>query len=196
MKNNFTVQDIKNILIKFTPKTPPPPEGFKAASVLIPFYCTSDALSLIFMKRPDYPGPHGGQISFPGGSKDGTDKDDLSVALRETEEEFGIDRDDIEIFGGLSTEYTEVSKYWVTPFVGWVPYPYEFRTSETEVERLIIIPLSHLMDPANFAKDSYNWKGYKVPSYLYTYGDDVIWGLTARILFNFFSLLRKETNPE
>lgn len=147
------------------------------------------------MKRPETPGPHGGQISFPGGARDESDKDDVSVALRETEEEIGVDRNTIEVWGGLKTEFTLVSKYWITPFIGRIPYPSTFKPSKDEVDRLLIVPLSHLMDDANSSLDKYNWKGVEFPSYLFKYKEDVIWGLTARVLYNLISLLTtgKET---
>ncbi|MBU3918155.1 CoA pyrophosphatase, partial [bacterium] len=182
-------QKIKSILADYSPKMEPAPPGFRAASVLIPFYSRTDDLSLIFMKRPDYPGAHGGQISFPGGGIDEKDEDNLSAALRETEEEIGVNRNVVEVWGGLNTKHTRVSKYWVTPFVGRVPYPYDFDLCEKEVERLLIIPFSHLLDPKTFSVDSYNWKGYDFQTYIYKCGEDIIWGLTARILNNFISLL-------
>ncbi len=194
--NEFSEQEIKSVLAGFNPKNASPPSGLRPASVLIPFYPEPDGLSLIFMMRPDDPGPHGGQISFPGGSRDPHDKDDLSAALRETEEEIGVDRNAIEVWGGLNTQHTSASKYWVTPFVGQVPYPCDFTPNKVEVERLIIVPFAHLTDPANFEAGEYSWRGYDFPSYLYTYGEDVIWGLTARILFDFISLLTQGRERE
>ncbi len=191
MTTTFTEKDIKTSLKQYDPEVLPVPADFKPASVLIPFYSDPRSLSLIFMKRPDYEGPHGGQISFPGGAKDESDGSNLGAALRETEEEIGVSRDVIDIWGGLKAEFTSVSRYWVTPFVGLVPFPYSFKPNEAEVERLLIIPLDHLLNPENFSIDTYNWKGFEFPSYLYTFNDDVIWGLTARILFNLISLLTK-----
>ncbi|MBU2513124.1 CoA pyrophosphatase [bacterium] len=193
MTINFTEEEIKISLQQYDPEVLPAPDSFKSASVLIPFYSDPEGLSLIFMKRPDYQGPHGGQISFPGGAKDETDGSNLHAALRETEEEIGVSREVVDIWGCLKAQFTSVSRYWVTPFVGLVPFPYQFKPNQAEVERLLIIPLDHLLNPASFSIDTYNWKGFEFPSYLYTYNDDVIWGLTARILFNLISLL---TNGE
>ena len=181
--------DIKEILSRHKPSIEPKPDGYKSASVLIPFYSQPDGLSIVFMKRPDYPGAHGDQISFPGGARDDLDQDDRYTSLRETEEEIGISRETIEIWGRLKTEHTSVSRYWISPFVGSIPYPSSFAPDDNEVERLLIIPLKHLMNPEHFSIDTYNWKGFSFPSYLYKYKRDVIWGLTARILFNLISLL-------
>ncbi len=189
MSPDYSPNTIKAFINSYNPPQKTPPNGYKQASVLIPFYFQKSEFSLVFMKRPDYEGPHGGQISFPGGGKDSADTNDLDTAVRETEEEFGIYREDIEIWGKLQPQYTTVSKYWVTPFVGLVKSSAEFQPSSDEVERLLIIPLNHLTDEANFSIGDYNWKGFDIPSYLYQYGDDIIWGLTARIVFNLLSLL-------
>jgi 8-oxo-dGTP pyrophosphatase MutT (NUDIX family) len=189
MANGLTETEIKDLLSGYKPVLEPKKSGFKAASILVPFYPHPDGLSIVFMKRPDSTGPHGGQISFPGGGRDKSDQDDLSVALRETEEEIGVQRDLIEVWGGLKTEFTMVSRYWVTPFVGKIPYPGTFCPSKDEVDRLLVIPFEHLMNPNYFSLEKYNWKGLEFPSYLYKYKDDVIWGLTARVLYNLISLL-------
>lgn len=189
MKTEFSLAEIKSKLADYNPEKKHLPEGFKPASVLVPFYETPEGLSIILMKRPENQGPHGGQISFPGGSRDEQDTDDLSVALRETEEEIGVDRDQIEVWGGLKAEYTSISRFWISPFVGSVPYPWQFQPNESEVERLLVVPFSHLIDSATFSVGTYRWKGFEVPSYLFNYKEDVIWGLTARILNNLILLL-------
>ncbi|MFH2131728.1 MAG: CoA pyrophosphatase [bacterium] len=190
MKTDFTAEEIKDRLRQYQPEIVPAPRHLKPASVLIPFYENEDGLSLIFTMRHDYPGVHGAQISFPGGKMDDGDADELAAALRETEEEIGVNRDEIEIWGGLSTQQTMASSYWITPFVGQIPYPYEFKPDPAEVERLIIIPFSHILNPRNSTYGDYEFRGYTFPSQMYTYGTDVIWGLTARILKSFITFLR------
>lgn len=196
MANDLTETEIKLRLSRYRPEKPDIPEDFKAASVLVPFYMQPEGLAIVFMKRPENQGPHGGQISFPGGSREVSDQTNLSAALRETEEEFGIARDTIEVWGRLQPQFTSVSRFWVTPFVGKLPYPGNFNPNKDEVERLLVIPFAHLTHPDSFAIDTYRWRGYDVPSYLYRFKDDVIWGLTARILFNLITLLNtgKESN--
>ena len=196
MKTEFSAADIKARLSHLKPTIKSAPENQRPASVLVPFYENENGLSLIFMMRPDYPGVHGAQISFPGGKNDAGDKDELSTALRETEEEIGIRRDDIEVWGRLSTFQTQSSWYSVTPFVGKIPHPYEFNPDPKEVDRLIIVPFAHILDPMNSSYGDYEFKGHTFPSQMYRYGDDVIWGFTARILKSFISFLRtgQETN--
>jgi len=195
MNNEFTIDKIKNILAGHSPRKSEPQKGYKPASVLIPFYPDKNGLSMVFMKRPEVPGPHGGQISFPGGRRDPEDESCLAAALRETEEEIGVDRNVIEVWGRINQSHTLGSGYWISPFVGLVPYPYEFKPNNVEVERLIIVPFSHLLDPANFSEGTYDWGGQTWMTQLYTYGDDVIWGLTARLLYNFLTLLTSGQEP-
>jgi len=190
MKAKFTIDEIKTRLVHYQPKSPPPPIGKRAASILIPFYSTPQGLSLVFMKRTEDPGPHGGQISFPGGSKDVTDRDDEFTAIRETEEEFGVERQKIQIWGGLNSLATGGSNFWITPFIGSIATPCRFNPNPAEVERLIIIPFSHLLNSSNFTIGPYRWRNFTIISPLYTYHEDIIWGLTARIIQNLISLLR------
>lgn len=194
MKINFSAHEVRERLSNYHPVIAPPPDHLRPASILIPFYPDEKkGLSLIFMMRPDYPGRHGAQISFPGGKMDPGDTDELSTALRETEEEIGVDRSVIEVWGGLNTQQTMASSYWITPFVGQIPYPYEFNPDPSEVDRLIIVPFSHILNPSHSTYGDYNFRGYEYPSYMFTYGEDVIWGLTARILRSFISFLRTGT---
>lgn len=190
MKTEYSEKEIKEILANHHPRHVPPPSDRKPASVLIPFYNTPDGLSLIFMKRPDYPGIHGDQISFPGGGREAGDRDDLETALRETEEEIGVKPDQVTQWGALSTQQSLTSKYWITPFIGAIPYPCDFRIDEREVERLIIIPFSHLLHPDTYTYGYYHWKGMAFESDLYQYGNDIIWGLTARMLNSLIALIR------
>jgi 8-oxo-dGTP pyrophosphatase MutT (NUDIX family) len=190
MKTDFSTAEIKERILQNTPNIVPCPDHLKPASILIPFYENENGLSLIFMMRPDYPGVHGAQISFPGGKQDASDEDQLSVALRETEEEIGVNREDIEVWGALSSRQTGMSNYWITPFVGRIPYPYEFKPDPAEVDRLIIIPFAHLLDPRYATYGDFDFKGHTFPSQMYTYGDDVVWGLTARVLKGFISFMR------
>ena len=187
---DYSEKTIRSILLGHQPSHVPPPPGRKPASVLIPYYPAPEGLSLVFMKRPDYPGVHGDQISFPGGAREAGDKDDLETALRETEEEIGVRREDVEIWGALSSQQTLSSHFWITPFIGRIPYPYAFDIDPREVERLIIIPFSRLLAPETYDYGTYNWKGLDFESDLYQYGDDVIWGLTARMLNHLIHLIR------
>ncbi len=189
MIKTFTAREIKRIMAAYEPEAREPEKGMKPASVLIPFYPDPENLSVIFTKRTNHLPSHSGQISFPGGGRDPEDEDDLATALRETHEEIGVEPDVVETWGGLNPETTVGSGYWVSPFVGIIPFPYEFKLNTYEVARLVIVPLSHLLDPANVTSGMSIWEGREYRAFEYTYGRDVIWGATARMLNNFLNLL-------
>lgn len=158
------------------------------AAVLVLLYEHKDEIHVIFQKRTDSVRDHKGQISFPGGAADLGDLDLLDTALRETHEEIGVARHDIDVLGRLDDMIT-LSNFRVTPYVGWLAsYPYEWRFSDEEVAYLLEVPLRHLLDPATLIPDrrSINGRDYVFQSY--QWGDDLIWGATARMLTNFLDI--------
>jgi 8-oxo-dGTP pyrophosphatase MutT (NUDIX family) len=192
---HFSAQDVRQILGRHQPKTAELAEGLRSAAVLAPFYLNPDGLSLIFTKRTEHLDQHSGQISFPGGRRDPEDANRLGTALRETHEEIGVRPEDVEVWGRLNQEAT-ITKFSVSPFVGAIPYPYDFKLNHHEVERLIIVPLDHLLDPANFQVEDFPWEGRIYKTYRYPYQGDVIWGATARMVYNLLTLLRTGREPE
>lgn len=194
MTTEFTAQEIKNIIAGHNPSTGELGEGFRPASVMALFYEGPDGLSIIFTKRTNHLVQHSGQISFPGGMRDPEDDSPLTTALRETYEEIGVNPDDVEVWGRLNQEAT-ISDFSVAPFVGMAPAPYEFVLNTHEVERLIIVPLKHLLDPDYFSVEYYPWKGREYKTYNYKYKDDVIWGATARMVHNLLTLLTTGEEP-
>ncbi len=92
----------------------------RSAAVLILLYPDKDHLRTVFMKRNEYDGPHSGQISFPGGMFEKVDLDLEQTALRETEEEIGVDAGKIDVLGRLTPLFIPVSNFCVTPYVGWI----------------------------------------------------------------------------
>ena len=192
---SFTADNIRDILANHTALTDHPTHDATPASVLAPFYLHPDGLHVIFTKRTDHLDHHSGQISFPGGRQDPTDPDPLFTALRETNEEIGVKPDDIDVWGRLNQEVT-VTRFSVAPFVGAIPYPYDFTLNADEVERLIIVPLDHLLDPNYFSEEMYPWGERDYKTYKYTFNGDVIWGATARMVHNLLTLLTTGREPE
>lgn len=167
----------------------PPPAGVLPASVLVPFFLREDEPHLLFVKRPDGDYPHAGQVAFPGGKRDG-DEDALACALRETEEETGLDPADVTLLGELDDYDTVVTGFRVTPVVGVIPFPYPFRPQPREVERLIEAPLRTLLDPAKLRTVTGELFGRVRPVHFYEVGIDVVWGVTAGMLGPLLELLR------
>ncbi len=125
---------------------PPAPSGLLPAAVLVPIFLADEESTLLFTQRTMNLKDHQGQISFPGGVRDSTDADLLATALRESEEEIGLDPEKAAVWGTL-TPVATVTGYWVTPFVALIPCPYNFRLNHHEVQRLLMFPLAAFCVP-------------------------------------------------
>jgi 8-oxo-dGTP pyrophosphatase MutT (NUDIX family) len=158
------------------------------AAVLVPLFQKNRKTHILLTKRTNSVDHHKGQISFPGGSYHSEDPDFLTTALRETEEEIGVEREAVEILGELN-QMTTLSNFRIRPFVGVIPYPYPFKLSAFEVERLIELPLDYLLSKAKFKEASFTYEGQPSINLHIDYQGDVIWGATARILKNFLDIL-------
>jgi 8-oxo-dGTP pyrophosphatase MutT (NUDIX family) len=159
------------------------------AAVLIPLILQSDGLTVLLTQRTDHLHDHAGQISFPGGRMDSGDFNPNATALRESEEEIGLDRNGVEIIGQLP-QYLTVSGYSVTPVIGLVKPQAEYILDSFEVADIFEVPLHFLMDPANhqvrvWESDLGSRRFYSMP-----YENRFIWGATAGMLRNLYHLLK------
>lgn len=161
------------------------------AAVLLPLYLRSGAFHILFTRRTEQLNHHRGEISFPGGVCHPDDRDTLATALRESEEEVGIAPAEVEILGTLDDFYS-IHDYLVTPYVGLLPADPRFRVNHAEIERLIEVPLAHLLRPEIFRTEDWSWQGRVHLVHFYTYGKDEIWGLTAAILKQFLDIVFAE----
>lgn len=157
--------------------------GFKRAAVLVPLLRREEGLTVLFTRRADHLRAHRGQISFPGGRFEPHDDQLINTALRETEEEIALPRNRVEIIGHLD-DYPTLTRYLITPVVGVVSEPPEFRADENEVAEIFEIPLQHLLQPASFRRRFITREGLRVPFFEIAYGDRVVWGATAGMLWN------------
>ena len=166
---------------------------FARAAVLIPLYDNGGTQHVIFQVRTELVEHHKGQISFPGGAQDEGDINLLMTALRETEEEIGLAREDVEVLGQLDDIVT-ISDFVVTPHVGRItrPGPYPFAPSGFEVAELLEVPLPHLHHPDTLNREPVPWRDQRVPPPSYSFGEHVIWGATGRLLQRFLELTRRE----
>lgn len=164
------------------------PPGARRAAVLVPLVQAPGGAALLLTQRTETVEQHKGQISFPGGGlEDG--ESPLDAALRETREEIGVPRADVDILGQLDDEETVVSGFLVTPFVGVVPYPSRLRLSPREVRAVLQVPLTVLLDPRNVRTEVWARGDERVQMYFYTAGREVIWGATARIIAHFLHVV-------
>jgi 8-oxo-dGTP pyrophosphatase MutT (NUDIX family) len=159
------------------------------AAVLIPLLLKNDGLSVLLTQRTDHLHDHAGQISFPGGRMDPEDLDPHDTALRESEEEIGLDRKGVEIIGHLP-QYLTVSGYSVTPVVGLVKPQAEYVLDAFEVADVFEVPLHFLMNPANHQVRVWESDQGRRQFYSMPYENRFIWGATAGMLRNLYHLLK------
>ncbi len=161
----------------------------KKAAVLAQLFKGSEGLELLFMKRAPYNGTHGGQISFPGGSKEPTDANYEQTALRETEEEVGIPEQSIRIIRKLNPLYIPPSNFIVHPYIGYTTELPELVLDPNEVAYTFSIPLHVIMSGELIGKATVPTKYGKVKVPAYLWGEEVIWGATAIITARIVGLL-------
>jgi 8-oxo-dGTP pyrophosphatase MutT (NUDIX family) len=158
-------------------------KNLRASAVLIPLFYNQGQYYVVLTKRSEEVDFHKGQVCFPGGTRELSDSSLLQTALREVEEEIGLRAEDVEILGELDDSVTLTSNYVISPFVALIPHPYPFKIDGREIREIFSIPLSFLLDEANFKQESYE----------YDYEGHIIWGATARILRQFVDLLKSES---
>ena len=156
------------------------PEGriLKPAAVLI---AVTENGQLILTKRAAHLKHHPGQIAFAGGRRDDTDRDLTHTALREAEEEIGLNPRSATVLGQLPYHDT-ITNYSITPIVAMVPSDLTFKPEPGEVEEAFTVPLRHVLTLANYRIEGRHWRGQKRYYYTVPYGPYYIWGATARIL--------------
>jgi 8-oxo-dGTP pyrophosphatase MutT (NUDIX family) len=168
-------------------------DGETPAAVLVPLV-VHDEIEVLLTRRTEHLSDHAGQIAFPGGRQEDTDEDLIATALRESEEEVGLDAHQIEVIGTLDP-YLTITGYAVTPVVGLVTPPMDLRIDAREVAAAFTVPLSHLLNEANYrfhtrelVRDGVSREiGYwSVP-----YEEHNIWGATAGMLQMFRRALQE-----
>ena len=159
------------------------------AAVLVPLLQREEGLSVLLTQRTNHLRDHAGQISFPGGRMDPEDSGPNDTALRESEEEIGLDRNRVEVIGHMP-QYLTVSGYSVTPVVGLVQAQAEYVLDEFEVADVFEVPLEFLMDPANHQVRMWQSEQGSRRFYAMPYENRFIWGATAGMLRNLYHLLK------
>lgn len=183
-------EQIRQALAEYTPRKVDNPSAAPAA-VLILIYDRDGEPHVLFTERTHKVEHHKGQISFPGGACDDTDDCGETTALRETYEEIGVKPEDVTIIGQLD-EMVTVSNFKVTPYVGILATQseYPFVLNKQEVERVVQVPLSFLLDERNMELEMREHQGREVLVPAFNYNGHRIWGATARMLHQFVELLR------
>jgi len=166
---------------------------YRKASVLIPFVRKNDAWHIVFIRRADSEKDrHSGQVAFVGGKAEAFDSSAIDTALRETQEEIGVNPADVKVLGQLGFHYS-VSRFEITPVVAILPWPYDLSLEPAEVSHTFTLPLAWLADENN-----YKIKNRQPPEsnkqvpvvYFNEYEGELLWGATARMMLSLIKTLR------
>ena len=168
--------------------------GYRTAAVLA--LIVPDPINfiprIVLIERSEGPVSHSGQISFPGGKREG-DEDLLVTALREANEELGIQANQVSLLGGLTSLYIPPSNFLVHPFLGYMSEIPEFILSETEVKRVLLLPVLSFLDQENISNEIFkSSNGTSVEAPTYRIDDVTIWGATAMMIAEISSLINSE----
>ena len=159
------------------------------AAVLVGLVDRADGPALLLTRRTEHLRDHAGQICFPGGRIEPHDESAAGAALREAEEEIGLDPVRVSIIGNLP-HYQTVTGFRIHPVVGWISPPFELRPDPFEVAEAFEVPLHFVLDPENHRRQSYRRGPVTRGYYVLPYQGRFIWGATAGILVNLARVLR------
>jgi 8-oxo-dGTP pyrophosphatase MutT (NUDIX family) len=166
-------------------------EKIKHSSVLLVLYPDENELFACLIKRPVHMKHHAGQIAIPGGRIE-KNESALETALRETNEEIGLQPKLIKIIGQLSELYVEVSRFLIHPFVGWLDKKPDFLINRNEVEKMVLFPLSKYKN--DFGKVELETISGKLTVPCIHFENEIIWGATAMILSEFYDIMENKFN--
>ncbi|XP_052760127.1 mitochondrial coenzyme A diphosphatase NUDT8-like [Mya arenaria] len=175
----------------------PDSQKYKAkrpAAVLVPMCYVNGEPSLLFMMRSQHLNNHRGEVCFPGGMQDPSDKDTVHTALRETHEEIGMSQDQVDVWGNLSGSPTSRTGNWVTPVLGFCGEIdiSQLKLNHREVEEVFTRSISSLCHPPSIRSTQWRYpgsQGYTLPVYLGGKPGHRIWGLTAVIVHQVLTII-------
>lgn len=169
------------------------PEDHRKGAVLILFYPGLDEVFFPLIKRPEYEGVHSGQIAFPGGKYEMGDADLRFTALREAQEEVGVDPSQVQILGEMTSLYIPPSNFLVSPFIGIAQQKPNFVPEIKEVDRILLPTLKELLSPSIKKQKKFHFSRHLILDTPYFEIDgEVVWGATAMMLSELLHLLKPE----
>ena len=172
-----------------------PGEDARVAAVLILLYPYNDSIHTVLMQRHDYNGVHGGQISLPGGKQEAMDKSITETAVREANEETGVNKEAINLIGTLTPLFIPVSNMIVTPVVAWTNEKPVFNHQPEEVVFLFDADIKKLLNSSSVKTKPMDIHGEIINVKYFDYEGNVIWGATAMILNEFLTLINRAAIP-
>ena len=162
------------------PSARPQGRALRPAAVLLALVDRPQGPSVLLTKRASNLRHHPGQIALPGGKVDATDADITAAALREAQEEVGLDPAAVQVLGHMPAHET-VTGYAMTPVLAHVAAPFAPRPEQAEVAEAFFVPFAHIADPANYRVERRQWLGQWRSYYAVPWGPYYIWGATARV---------------
>ncbi len=169
------------------------PEDHRKSGVLLLFYPDASTIYFPLIKRPQYPGAHSGQVALPGGKVEEGDPDVVFTALREAEEEIGIDAGKVEVVGSLTELYIPISNFLVTPIVGFLDHKPTFIPEQREVDKILPFALHQLIQPEIVKHTSISLGGGKyLETPYFDIAGEVVWGATAMILSELIHVVKQK----
>ncbi|MBI4337623.1 MAG: CoA pyrophosphatase [Chloroflexi bacterium] len=160
------------------------------SAVLLAVFQKGHVYHTLVNRRSQQVAHHKGEWCFPGGAMDPEDKDLLTTALREAQEEMGIDPRDVVVLGTMPPVATR-SGFKIQPIVGTLPYPYPFRVSQEEISEVLEVPVEALLDPATHRQEAYLRNNRLEKSLAFTYNSRTVFGATARIIREFLDFFQQ-----
>jgi 8-oxo-dGTP pyrophosphatase MutT (NUDIX family) len=195
---SFSLSDVRARLADLPPARPAPEPEIalerRASAVLVPLFEEDGQARLILTKRPETMPSHQGEIAFPGGKLEpGVDADLRATALREANEEIGLDPDAVEIVAELDGIGTVASRFVIAPFVGMLAGRPEVRPDPREVVRVFDVAIGDLLVPGVHHAERWYTPMGELEVQFFDLADETIWGATARILYGFLHHLVRDS---
>ena len=156
-------------------------DPLKASAVLIILHKMEQQWHMLLTKRAEHLSSHAGQISFPGGRYETHDQHLLDTALRETEEEIGLDRQHLQVFGQLE-EHPTMTGYRIFPYIAYTSNLPELTIDKEEVDEVLNVPLAFLIDSENQQLETAYYQQQNYDYYKIIWENKIIWGATARMI--------------
>lgn len=162
---------------------------FRSAAVFLPLLRHNGCWQVLLTQRAQSLVEHSGQVAFPGGARDITDDNLQGTALREMGEEIGVDPSDVQVFGHLG-DMPVITGYMVRLFVGQIPWPYNLKINQNEVDSVFTVPLKWLADPAHRSTQNRVYGGREFPVIFFQdYHGHQLWGASAEMMMVFLKAL-------